>query len=370
VKSVAISPVLYHTTLPKASQPLMISPEDTGFVPDSAIEAINVLQHKGGNLSGLEDFTGGKSLAAAISDSAMHSIFDFWWANKNVPASDTTTRTEVIDRRLWDYIWDRIITLISAILLLPPSLVKWLIKSARWFSFDERIKETKTTAEHSKPAITLLEDNKVKVSGSVSVKCVVKIFIKFTEYWSNFGKPTKHKKEIITLTSPDMMFDYEATAVPSLNEERYLELQINEWDFYPPGTMNWLEAFKKYLEISLQKDIANAIIKAMPPIILSAPLLSPELPGTDLSIYLRSPELFSTTEEVFLKTDLSIDGLSKYENAPFMANKNRASMEVHKADCVWAKKIFPEHRVPYFFLDDAHAEGYDNCYYCLGNSKR
>jgi hypothetical protein len=49
---------------------------------------------------------------------------------------------------------------------------------------------------------------------------------------------------------------------------------------------------------------------------------------------------------------------------------NRNSTEVHKKGCQWIGKMSSKNKVGFRTLDFAHMEGYDNCAYCLGGSKR
>lgn len=59
----------------------------------------------------------------------------------------------------------------------------------------------------------------------------------------------------------------------------------------------------------------------------------------------------------------------------YLANSNRSKMEVHdldneKTNCQIDEIIAAGHDRPYTSLSSAHADGYDNCAYCLGGSTR
>ena len=59
----------------------------------------------------------------------------------------------------------------------------------------------------------------------------------------------------------------------------------------------------------------------------------------------------------------------------YLANKNPSSREVHDLDqeqtkCQINEIIRAGNDVPYTSLDAARRAGYDNCHWCLGNSKR
>ncbi len=59
----------------------------------------------------------------------------------------------------------------------------------------------------------------------------------------------------------------------------------------------------------------------------------------------------------------------------FLANANTSQLEAHdldgeKSQCQIDAIIKAGHERPYNTLSAAHAAGYDNCAYCVGNSTR
>lgn len=61
----------------------------------------------------------------------------------------------------------------------------------------------------------------------------------------------------------------------------------------------------------------------------------------------------------------------------FLGNKNPSNIEVHDLhhennNCQINEIVRSGHAVTFYpdTLDQAHHEGYDNCAYCIGNSKR
>ena len=50
----------------------------------------------------------------------------------------------------------------------------------------------------------------------------------------------------------------------------------------------------------------------------------------------------------------------------FVANKNPASLEVHHWDCPWLDLINRENKVAYNTSEEAFADGFDACHYCIG----
>jgi len=59
----------------------------------------------------------------------------------------------------------------------------------------------------------------------------------------------------------------------------------------------------------------------------------------------------------------------------YLANTDKNNLEVHDLDneeknCQIDEIIAAGHDKPYNYLSDAHADGYDNCDYCLGGSTK
>jgi hypothetical protein len=61
--------------------------------------------------------------------------------------------------------------------------------------------------------------------------------------------------------------------------------------------------------------------------------------------------------------DIETSGIGSY--APYIANKNPESLEVHLRDCEWAHRIAYRNRDYYCDLEQALADGFDGCAYCL-----
>jgi hypothetical protein len=56
----------------------------------------------------------------------------------------------------------------------------------------------------------------------------------------------------------------------------------------------------------------------------------------------------------------------KISYSEFVANRNPASLEVHRWNCTWINLMNAEHKVGYDNLEQAFADGYDACHYCIG----
>lgn len=75
---------------------------------------------------------------------------------------------------------------------------------------------------------------------------------------------------------------------------------------------------------------------------------------------------------VFLALYSAYSGWEEYKMTRYLGNKN--TMEVHdtsnEKDNCQLDEIKPDHKVVLGSLAEAHSKGYDNCAWCIGNSKR
>ncbi len=55
-----------------------------------------------------------------------------------------------------------------------------------------------------------------------------------------------------------------------------------------------------------------------------------------------------------------------FYRSEYIANINPASREVHHWECKWIDLMTPEHKVACNSLEQAIADGYDGCHYCIG----
>jgi len=49
---------------------------------------------------------------------------------------------------------------------------------------------------------------------------------------------------------------------------------------------------------------------------------------------------------------------------------NRRSLEIHRRECPWVKKMSSYNKVPLGGLEQAQQRGFDNCAFCIGGSVR
>jgi hypothetical protein len=67
----------------------------------------------------------------------------------------------------------------------------------------------------------------------------------------------------------------------------------------------------------------------------------------------------------------TINSYTKIVNVSLFAYiGNRRTLEIHKRDCPWVKKMSPYNKMPLSDLDEARKRGFDNCAICIGGSLR
>lgn len=98
---------------------------------------------------------------------------------------------------------------------------------------------------------------------------------------------------------------------------------------------------------------------------------------SELHLYVKMPEQVSGSREIAVAQYVNGSPTGRItqvlnvlgdESFDFIGNKN--SKEVHKKDCVWVRKMSKSNMVGFRTLEHAHTLGYDNCAYCIGESKR
>ena len=370
VSQVVVSPTLVNGALPDASGQLSIVSEGVTSASDFVAASFGFNAAGSGDLGRVSDFTNGNDCAAFVSADGVKKALEFWWRNKTVSVTKTETQTSRLDLRLIDAFWDTAIGVIAGVL---GGAIEWVIGLivSLMIRFEQRRRETSTKVTYLEPSITCLDGNKAVLRGTVNVECGLKVIYQIKELFSEFPRWKTHNLVILNLPGPSMAYEYEATGNFRAGRGNCLELNLTNWQIsLSTGFSDFLGKWKEYLEVAVTADITHAIINARPQFVFS-PALIPGGPISEkLSVSLISPRVVSDARGACLRVGCRIQGLQQCCNAPYLANKNPSSLEVHKAECVWIKKTAQKHRVPYYFLDEAHSDGYDNCFYCLGGSAR
>ena len=98
---------------------------------------------------------------------------------------------------------------------------------------------------------------------------------------------------------------------------------------------------------------------------------------SEVHLYVKMPEQVTGSYEIAVAqyvngstTGMITQVLNVLKGEEFDYIGNRNTKEVHKTDCEWVSRMSKSNRVGFRTLEHAHALGYDNCAYCIGDSKR
>lgn len=362
ISTIELTQPLYSGKLPECDKEITVNLGNIKTTDDIAALAVNFLDYNGGNITNLTDFRAGSDLGIGVSENAMHRVFDFWWANTKYPKSISKTVNKTFETDTYDNYFDWLMAGIAAVVPGLGSIIAAIASSM--IDINEVKANMGADISINKPSFELLDNQKIKIVGSVNVATWAELFLKITINYL-FGSDTYNKK----IASYSNKFNVSFTALGSvgLNSQNCLVANIEDIDLEFEGLFNGAPEF--LLNFALNWLI-DTILDIISPIILSPILIAKEIPGTQLSLAATVNKIEINTNEVIVCAKTKLTGLENLYKPLFIANKNPKSMEVHRAECEWANKIADYHRVSYFFLDEAYDDGYDDCAYCLPNSKR
>lgn len=359
--TISISPVLYSLSLPyvPASTELTITLGDISIVSNEALAiSFDLLRASGGNMSSVVDFTEGMDFAVAVSENAMHKVFDFWWANTTYPKSLKKEESASFDTSKYDKWIDWLLLTLAVafpgIGIIIGTVASWMI------DINGVSAEYGTAIRFGKPSFNLLDGNRIRVWGDFDIDIWARLYLKITINYVVRRK--KFNKRIASYTKKNINVSYSGEGTVYLDGQNRLMVEIDDIDISIDGL---LPTVPDFLLEAILNSVIDAYVDNHPPICLSSSLTSQELPNTQLALEIRSPRLKTSNDEAILMTNLRIRGLENYCNAPYIANKNPSCLEVHKSDCSQIKKMLQKHMVSYFFLDEALQDRYDGCWYCL-----
>lgn len=344
--------VKYELSFPGVSENFPIEFSTSKITNDMMAMAVNCLNYNGGSKTLIKDFRGGTDLAVAISEDAMVRILDFWWHHGSI-VKHIQDRGVIANFILQKYIknFDTYLDL-----FFPASFLA---------SFLARFEGLSVTYNYAvdleKPDLNLRHNNKMALHGKAKARFSLKLNLHYKKRKIRKLKVVwKHYTKTLASWTDDVRISYLGQAQVLLNQDGKLSADLN-W----VRLLIDVDDFPKMLDVAftvLANLVAEKFIQKYPPIELGSIPLNHKIPGTRLKLSF-SPTLSTTFREAFIKTPVEISGY-------FIANSNPACMEVHQADCEWVKLITEENKRPYYWLKEAHKDGYDNCFYCLGDSKR
>ena len=362
ITSIELSPVLFALDLPYMPpgdvNKLTIGLGNVKVLNSSVMAAaVNLLGYTGGNVSVITDFTSGNHIGLGVNENGMHRVYDFWWARTTHPKSVTKTETHDFD--------------MPSIVDFMDEIVDWVVAVATLGLVDVDIDIDRVWAEYganirfSKFEFDLKPGNTVQLSGSVSADVWLKVYIKYTTTTSILWGAVDVDETTNTVTVFDMRLngitiDIEnAEGTVTMNEDHQLMVNITDLDITIPLPWELPEVIFDYVVDWL----VDQIIVNMPPIVLFPAIISQQIPDTSVTVEATVESLEINEAEALITANIGTSNMGSY--APYVANKNPESMELHKRECEWAHRIAFRNRVYYCELEEALAAGYDGCAYCL-----
>jgi hypothetical protein len=344
--------VQYNLSFPGVKQDFPIAFRSCKITNKMLAMAINCLNYDAGKRSLVKDFTAGDDLAVAISENAMGRILDFWW--NHGPIKKQFQDSRVISHFSLQHSIKNFDTFLD--LFVPLSFL-----SSFLFRFEGLSVSLNYTIDLEKPDLNLRHNNKLALHGKAKGRFSLRFNMHYKRRrWKKYKFVWKHYTKTLASWTDDVKISYLGQAQVLLDHNGNLSADLNyvrlliDVDDFP-------KIFDAVFTI-VANIAADKLLKNYPPIELGSMPVSHQIPGTRLKLSF-SPTLSTTGNEAIIRTPVEISGF-------FIANSNPNCMEVHQADCEWVKLILEHHKKVYYWLKDAHKDGYDNCHFCLGGSTR
>lgn len=361
---VDLSPfVNYQLALPGIKQPFPLSFGGFKVTNDFLAAGVNALNNSGGNIATVENFTGGNDLAVGISEAAMNRFLDFWWDNapikKRIQENGEQQLAEVGVKE--EIFIDAVINWFARG---SGSWIAQLITAAT--KIERLVLAHEVVLDLGKPQFDLQRGNKIRVTGEVNFNFKIRLLLHY-KVLGIVKLKLKWRKKTAQVASwtDDGTISYRGGAALSVDKLGNLAAKVTNLNL----TIRGLPAFINVFGSVFATRVARATIEKYPPLMLGSIPVAGAISGTKLTLQL-SPSLATTDEEAYIRAGVRIRGLENYPPPPYIANRNPKALEVHVPECEWLDKIAARHRVPYYWLEEAHADGYDNCFYCIGESLR
>lgn len=352
--------VNYQLALPGVKKPFPLSFGNFKVTNDILAAGVNALNNSGGNIARVEDFMGGNDLAIGISEAAMNRFLDFWWDNGPIQKRIEDSGESVVEIGWKEELFiDAYIKFVG-----QGSLIASLIGAAT--RFERIVLAHEIVFDLDKPQFDLQRGNKIRVTGEVNFHFRLRLLLHYKVYGMVKLKLKWRKKTAqIASWTDDGRISYRGGAALSVDHLGNLTAKVTNLNL----TIRGLPAFVNVFVGVFANNAARAMLRKYPPLMLGSIPVAGLIPGTKLTLQL-SPSLATTDEEAYIRAGVRIRGLENYPPPPYIANRNPKALEVHVPECEWLDKIAARHRVPYYWLEEAHADGYDNCFYCIGESLR
>jgi len=360
--TIPVSPVLLSLELPEMppgdANKLTIGLGNVKVLSSQVMAAaVNLLGYTGGDVNQIADFTDGSHVGVGVNESAMHRVYDFWWYRTTHPKSITKTGTHEFD---------------------PPDFVDWIDELVDWVAavltlgivdvdidIDRVWAEYGATIHFGKFDFDMKPGNTVELSGSVSADIWLKVYVQITETTELFWGALDVSEETYTVTLFDLRANGLTLTIDNAEGKVYLDsshrLTVDVTDLDLDIPLPW--DIPEFLLDYVVDWVVDQVVDNMPPIVLSPAIIQQTIPDTTVTVTATVTKLEIDEPEALVAANIEHSGIGTY--APYVANKNPESLEVHKRDCEWAHRIAYRNRVHYCSLEKAIEDGYDGCAYCL-----
>ena len=317
----------------------------------------NVLGSNNGNPEAVADFSGDSHIAIGVTEQTMRRVYDFWWNKSTVPKVFEKSDYHDFDTSLPGWV----------------DIVKdWAVRigTGGIFSQDVNLNYIRMSYDlkisFGKFGIDLRAGNQLKLSGSILIDFNAKVEARLTattEVLTIDVDKTSFWKTLFDSQRILLPIDIgSATAEISTDKENRLVAKIINLDIDTPLVAK-LPGFPSFTYNWLKDWIVEQVVSHLPPIPLYSAVIEQKVSGTNLTVEAKICNITTTTNEVLVGLKTKICGAG--DNAPFVGNKSKEHMEIHKKDCTWIKQIKYENRVYYIDLEDALEDGFDGCKYCI-----
>ncbi|HEX5727495.1 MAG TPA: hypothetical protein VFX98_18630 [Longimicrobiaceae bacterium] len=313
----------------------------------------NLLGATGGDAAAIADFTSPRDVGLGISEAGIRRALDFWWSHGGAPPQVYETGERELPGGNSDF--ESYFNF-----LINSGILGWIFGvkfQGLFLTYDYKL-------DVEKPSIDLHAGNRLSVSGEARVQFSAQLIVRYKIYQPWKFKWKEYTTRIASWTD-DVHLSYRGSAKLSLLGSGQLQARVVQ-------ALVFLRRFPPLASIvinTLANVFAPRLVQRLPVMSLGSFPLQREIPGTPLVIA-WTPALATTDHEALVTAAVRLAGLERLPASPFIANLNRKCREVHRADCRWVEKIRSSNRLRVFYLEEAHARGFDNCHYCLGGSTR
>jgi len=362
ITTMELSPVLYSLELPYMpsgdANKLSIGMGNVKVLNNSVLAAAaNLLGYTGGVINAVHDFTDGNQVGVGVNESAMHRVYDFWWNRTTHPKSVTQTSSKDFDMPdIVDWM-DELVDWVAAVLTL--GIVDVDIDIDRvWTDFG-------ATVRFGKFNFDMKPGNHILLDGSVSADIWLKAYVQITEttelFWGAWEvDETTSTVKLFDLRINGLNIDLEsANARVYLDSSNQLTAEITDLDVTFPLPWDIPEFLLDYVV----DWVVDQVVDNLPPLVLFPAIIETTIPDTSITVEATVNKLVVDEPEALVAADIETSNIGSY--APYWANTNPDSLEVHKRDCEWAHRIAYRHRKYYCDVEQAFADGFDGCAYCL-----